>query len=118
MLYEVITVFGRAEMHYLEGLDAELRAERLNHLFTYAFPCLIISRNMDVPDYIIDAARAHKRPLFKAGKVTTSLIHKTIIYRITSYNVCYTKLLRAKQLSIYWSAKPEKAFALICFSAA
>lgn len=75
-----IQVLGKVEMTYLESLDPELRKKRLDEYFQYEIPCVIISRKMHVPDYILEAARRYKRPVFRSELVTTSLIQKLISY--------------------------------------
>jgi len=75
-----IQIVGKVETTYLECLDAEIRKERLDRFFGYNIPCVIVSRNMEVPDYILRAACKHRRPVLRSKMVTTSLIHKLIIY--------------------------------------
>jgi len=75
-----IQIIGKVEMTYLECMDSSLREKRLDEFFRYDIPCAIISRDMEVPVYIMLAARRYKRPLLRSRMVTTSLIHKLIIY--------------------------------------
>lgn len=91
---ERIQVLGRAEMHFLERMDETQRNNRLEKLSQYGFPCIIISRNMEVPQYIIDRAKEHNKPVFLASKKTTSVVHNVIVYldkalapRITRHGV-------------------------------
>jgi len=75
-----IQVLGKAEMTYLEEMDPDKRRERLDQFFRYDFPCLIVSRSMEMPDYIIEPAKKYNKPLLRSSYVTTSLIHKLINY--------------------------------------
>jgi HPr kinase/phosphorylase len=75
-----IQVIGKAEMTYLNEMDPNVRKERLDQFFKYDFPCMIISRSMEVPDFIIEPAEKYKKPLMRSRYVTTSLIHKLINY--------------------------------------
>lgn len=75
-----IQIIGKVEMTYLECMDSSLREERLDRFFRHDIPCVIISRNMDIPDYIMKSANRYKRPILRSKMVTTSLIHKLIIY--------------------------------------
>jgi len=75
-----IQIIGKVEMTYLECMDPGLREERLDNFFRHDIPCAIISRNMEIPDYIIKVASRYKRPILRSKMVTTSLIHKIIIY--------------------------------------
>lgn len=91
---ERIQVLGKVEMTYLDGLTSEDRNARLDAFFRYDIPCVVVSRNMEVPGYIIDAAKKYQRPILRSKKVTTSIIHKLINYldsqlapRITRHGV-------------------------------
>lgn len=91
---ERIQVLGKVEMTYLDGLDPDDRNARLDAFFSYDIPCVVVSRNMEVPEYIIDAAKRYQRPILRSKKVTTSIIHKLINYldsqlapRITRHGV-------------------------------
>jgi len=75
-----IQIIGKVEMTYLECMDPGLREERLDNFFRHDIPCAIISRNMEIPDYIMKVASRYKRPILRSKMVTTSLIHKIIIY--------------------------------------
>lgn len=75
-----IQILGKVEMTYLECMDSGLREERLDKFFRHDIPCAIISRNMEIPDYIMKVASRYKRPILRSKMVTTSLIHKLIIY--------------------------------------
>jgi HPr kinase/phosphorylase len=77
---ERIQVLGKTEMTYLEGLKPEIRQDRLCQLLSYDIPCIIISRNMDIPEYLMDCAVRYNRPVFRSRQATT-----TLISRLTSY---------------------------------
>ncbi|MBE3101735.1 MAG: HPr kinase/phosphorylase [Firmicutes bacterium] len=89
-----IQVIGKVEMTYLDGMEPTLREERLNTFFQSGIPCLVISRSMDVPQYIMDVACKYQCPILRSKKVTTSMIHKMINFldselapRITRHGV-------------------------------
>lgn len=77
---ERIQVLGKTEMTYLDGLKPEIRQERLCRLLSYDIPCIILSRGMDIPDYLVECAVMYNRPVFRSQLVTTNLIS-----RLTSY---------------------------------
>lgn len=77
---ERIQVLGKTEMTYLEGLEPEIRFKRLCQFFSYGIPCVIVSRGMDVPHYLIQAAMKYNRPVFRSQLVTTNLISKLTSY--------------------------------------
>ncbi len=89
-----IQVLGMVEMTYLNEMDPKVRKTHLDDFFKYDIPCVIIARNLNVPQYIIDAAKKYKRPVFRSKKTTTAIIHKLIMYldsqlapRITRHGV-------------------------------
>ena len=45
---ERIQVLGKVEMTYLQSMDPSFRQQQLERFFDYEFPCLIVSRNMDI----------------------------------------------------------------------
>ena len=91
---ERIQVIGKTEMTYLNGLDPQTRFERLCQFFKYDIPCLIVSRGMEVPDYLVEAAKKYHRPVFRSQLATTNLVSKLTSYlssalapRITRHGV-------------------------------
>ncbi len=55
--HERIQVFGNAEVAYLSSLQGEERQARLAHIFSYDdVPCLVFSRNAEVPADLIEMA--------------------------------------------------------------
>jgi HPr kinase/phosphorylase len=91
---ERIQVIGKVEMTYLDCMDPVIRSERLDRFFGSGIPCLVISRNMEVPEYLIESARKFGCPILRSRKVTTSMIHRMIAYldselapRITRHGV-------------------------------
>jgi len=77
---ERIQVLGKVEMTYLQSMDPSFRQQQLERFFDYEFPCLIVSRNMDIPDYLLELAKKNKRCLFRSALSTSTLIEKLINY--------------------------------------
>lgn len=71
---ERIQVIGNAENNFLKCLPEKVKIEVLDQYFSKAFPCLIVCRNLEIDDYIIESAKKYDIPLFKTGEITTSLI--------------------------------------------
>ena len=59
---ERVQVIGKVEMTYLESMDPETRRHRLDR-FWVRYPCVLISRNMEVPQYLVDSAKLFGAPL-------------------------------------------------------
>lgn len=89
-----IQVLGKVEMTYLKQQDPEIRGKYLDKYFSYETPCTIISRGMEIPEYLLYYAKKHKRTLLRSQMSTTTLIDKLIGYldsqlapRITKHGV-------------------------------
>ncbi len=77
---ERIQVLGKVEMTYLETLDPDFRLQQLDKFFQYDFPCLIISRDMEIPPYILELSKKYNRCLFRSSQSTSSLTQRLINY--------------------------------------
>lgn len=92
--FDRLQALGKVEMTYLNILNPDVREFSLNEYFSYDIPCIIVSRNMEIPDYLEEAARKFKKPLLRTSRVTTNLIHSLTMYlddlmapRITQHGV-------------------------------
>ena len=92
----------------------ETRYERLDVLFSKKIPCVIVTKELDDFPEMIEVAKKNNIPLLKSEESTSNCLAALIAFlnlrlapritrhgvlieiygRITSYNVCYTKLLR------------------------
>ncbi len=73
-------LFGMVEMTYLQNLDPDLKAQRLDQFFRSGIPCVLIGRNLTPPDEMIQAAKKYTTPILMSGLTTTKLSHKTTVY--------------------------------------
>ncbi len=78
--FERLQVLGNGEMSYLWKLSPQKREQVLKELFSYKIPCLVITRNLNFPQELVDVARNKKIALFR-----TSLLTSKFISRITAY---------------------------------
>ncbi|MES2178758.1 MAG: HPr(Ser) kinase/phosphatase [Gemmatimonadota bacterium] len=53
---ERMQVFGETEVTYLRSLDAETRRENLRKFFTFSFPCLFVTKGLELPTEVIEEA--------------------------------------------------------------
>lgn len=77
---ERIRVFGETEMTYLATLDPTVARTHTESMFAHGIPCGLVSKGLDVPDYMVAAATAHGVPLFRST-ATTRLVFR----RLSSY---------------------------------
>ena len=87
-------LIGKVEMSYLYSLDSATRTERLDRLFSYQPPCVIICHNMTCVDELVSSARRYGVPVLQALEDTTLVVLKIINYlnnrlapRITMHGV-------------------------------
>lgn len=89
-----IQVMGNSEYAYLNGLDPETRRRRLNDLFSYHFPALIITRGLEPFSEITELAAQYEVPVFVSEESTSVFIAKLVSFlnlqlapRITRHGV-------------------------------
>ena len=75
-----IQIFGMVEHDYLMEMDTETRIHNIDKLFSFDFPCLIVTRNLDLPDEFTDLAKKHEIPLLRTGKHTSVFTSRIIYY--------------------------------------
>lgn len=87
-------LLGKVELEYLKSLSRDVMRERLEKLFSYHMPCVIICHSMPCPDGLVEIARTHGVPVFSAGRDTTLVVLEVINYlnnqlapRITCHGV-------------------------------
>ncbi len=89
-----VQVLGKSEAGYLEDLDAEVRAARVDDFVSRRPPAVIISRNLDVIPELKDSCVKDNVPLLRTGDTTSSFMATLIAYlnvqlapRITRHGV-------------------------------
>ena len=76
-----IIVIGNSEYEYLRDLPLELRHERVQALMAYHdIPCIILSRDLPVPQEVIEQARLTGCPILRTDRVTTVLMNDLFYY--------------------------------------
>ena len=56
---ERMQVFGETEVTYLRSLNAETRRENLRKLFAFPFPCLFVTKGLELPPEVVEEAIAY-----------------------------------------------------------
>jgi HPr kinase/phosphorylase len=74
-----VQIIGKSEMAYLRSLDAQKRSERIKTIFEKKIPCVIFSRNIKPPSYIMEEAERYGVPLFRSEVKTMRLVNKVAI---------------------------------------
>ena len=73
-----LQVMGRVEFSYLEKMSSEDRYNSLNKLFEKKIPCVIVTRDMEVPPEMKEIASKYHTPVLKT-KVATSRFVSALI---------------------------------------
>lgn len=77
--HERIQVFGAAEMAYLSTLQGSERRNRLAQVCSDDVPCIIFSRNEEVPPDILEMADANSISIFTTPLATMQLMNRATI---------------------------------------
>ena len=76
-----ILVIGNSEYVYLLDLAPDVRRERVDKLLSYHdIPCIIFSRDLPVPQEILEAVRRTGCPVLRTEKVTTAVMNDLFFY--------------------------------------
>lgn len=70
---ERVQILGKTEMAFITTLSNEQLIERLNKLCEEDTPCICISRDLDVPEELLEKAKAATVPLLRSSIPTTIL---------------------------------------------
>ncbi|MBR5876439.1 MAG: HPr(Ser) kinase/phosphatase [Akkermansia sp.] len=77
--HERIQVFGAAEMAYMTTMEGIPREERIRRLFAEDVPCLIFTRNVDVPRDVLELADEYSVSVFVSPLPTVKLVNRATI---------------------------------------
>ena len=77
---ERIQVIGKAEWSFISDMAPDLRRKRINKFFSFDISCLVITRDLDVPEDILASAVKNKTWLVRTDMITTKFISKLTLY--------------------------------------
>ncbi|AKL96719.1 HPr kinase/phosphorylase HprK [Clostridium aceticum] len=78
--YERIQIIGKVEHRFLNTLDEKTRKERFDKILSHDIPCIILSRDLEAPKELMEAAEKYQRTILRSSLNTTRLISKLVIY--------------------------------------
>ncbi|MCM3663515.1 HPr(Ser) kinase/phosphatase [Mesobacillus subterraneus] len=70
---ERLQLLGKTELTFFEKLDSRVRASRMEQLCTDITPGIIVTRDMEVPAELIEAAERESVPVMRSKQKTTRL---------------------------------------------
>lgn len=75
-----IQVMGNVEYYYLQSCTKEERYDKLESLFERKIPCIILSKNIEPFEELIEISQKYDVPLFKSNKLTSQLVNDLVTY--------------------------------------
>lgn len=69
-----VQIIGSTELRFLETLSHEKAVETLRALCRTSLSCLIITKNQDAPDYLLEHAEAGNTPLLRTKHLSSNFI--------------------------------------------
>lgn len=78
--FERIQIIGKTEYTYFQNIDKNKREEILDKFFSYEIPVLIVTRDLEIDDDIIEKAKKHERVVLSSKCSTTRFINKLSNY--------------------------------------
>lgn len=89
-----VQFLGLSEIEYLKTLPLEQQQQSLDRLVSQQPPFVLITRNLDTPQVLLELVQKHKVPLLKTGESTSSCMAALIAFlgtelaeRITRHGV-------------------------------
>jgi HPr kinase/phosphorylase len=79
-LNERIQVLGETEILYLSTRGDDERRHDIENLFTVPLICFIVTRDLEVPQDLIEVADKHRVPVLRSSMLTTPFIHELTKY--------------------------------------
>lgn len=78
--YERIQIIGKTEYTYFQNIEKKKREAILDKFFSYEIPVLIVTRDLEVDDDIIEKAKKYNRVVLSSQVSTTRFINKLSNY--------------------------------------
>ena len=79
-LHDRIQILGETELTYLRSLsDAEAR-RAIDTLFQFQLVCIIVTKKIDPPAYLLERSNARHVPVFRTPQSTTPFLHSLTEY--------------------------------------
>jgi HPr kinase/phosphorylase len=72
---ERLAVFGHTEMSFLATLPPAEQAKVCDELCALELSCLIVTKNLAIPDVLVEAARRREMPLMRSAHLSSAFIN-------------------------------------------
>lgn len=78
--FERIQIIGKTEYTYFQNIDPNKREEILDKFFSYKIPVLIVTRDLEIDNDIIEKAKKYERVVLSSKCSTTRFINRLSNY--------------------------------------
>lgn len=78
--FDRVQIVGKAEWFYYMSLDHEEKLKRANEIMKRNIPCLVVTRGLEPPAELIEAANEYNIPVFTTRMATSRFVSKIIFY--------------------------------------
>ena len=75
-----IQIFGMVEHDYLMELDKQTRYANIDSFMAHDFPCLIVTRDLELPKEFLELAEKHGRAILRTERHTSAFSSRIIYY--------------------------------------
>ena len=94
-----IQLLGNVEMFYLKELSMQTRKKKLEGIFSFGFPCMIIARGMKPFPELLSIAEKYQIPVFGAEETTTEVY--SALNRFLSVQLAPRETMHAGLVEVY-----------------
>jgi HPr kinase/phosphorylase len=74
-----VQIIGKSEIAYFQTMTPEMRRQRCREIFERKVPCVILSRNIKVPAFLLEEAEQFSVPVFCSPIKTMHLVNQVTI---------------------------------------
>ena len=67
-----LQILGLTEISYLRALDADERRCRLDQIFEFYVPCVIVTTSLEAPDALLEIAEENRVPILRTPLLTSN----------------------------------------------
>lgn len=75
-----VQIMGKVEFTYLEQFNAEMRADKIERLFSQQIPALIITRGLQIFPEMLEMAEKYNIPMLRSESATSAFMSALIAY--------------------------------------
>ncbi|WP_352404641.1 HPr(Ser) kinase/phosphatase [Sporanaerobacter acetigenes] len=78
--YERLQIIGNVEWYYFDSLDEQVKLERIEKMFSYPIPAVVIARDLEAFPEMIQFAKEKNRTILRTEYSTTKFVNLLINY--------------------------------------